>query len=167
MSQATTLSTTWASARARWRAASTREQRLLLGAAVLVLGALLWWVALAPALATLKVAESRQRVLDAQWQQMQRLQAQAQALQAQPPLAPSVARGLLEAALKTLEGTAQMNVAGERVTITLKATPPDALAQWLAQVRLNVRTAPTEARLTRNAAGTWDGVLVLTLPTAP
>ena len=161
------MTSTLSSAQTRWRATSPREQRLLLGAAVLVLGALLWWVALAPALATLKTAESRQRVLDVQWQQMQRLQAQAKVLQAQPPLAPTVARGLLVASLKTLGGTAQMNVAGERVTVTLKATSADALAQWLAQVRLNARTAPTEARLNRNAAGTWDGVLVLTLSTAP
>lgn len=154
-------------AQARWRATSPREQRLLLVAFALVLGALLWWVALAPALATLKGAETRQRVLDAQWQQMQRLQAQAQALQAQPPLAPAVARGLLEASLKTLGDTAQLSVTGERVTVTLKATSADALAQWLAQVRLNVRTAPSEARLVRNAAGSWDGALVLTLTPAP
>lgn len=154
-------------AQARWRATSPREQRLLLVAFALVLGALLWWVALAPALATLKGAEARQRVLDAQWQQMQRLQAQAQALQAQPPLAPAVARGLLEASLKTLGDTAQLSVTGERVTVTLKATSADALAQWLAQVRLNVRTAPSEARLVRNAAGSWDGALVLTLTPAP
>ena len=152
---------------ARWRATSPREQRLLRVAFALVLGALLWWVALAPALATLKGAETRQRVLDAQWHQMQRLQAQAQALQAQPPLAPVVARGLLEASLKTLGDTAQLSVTGERVTVTLKATSADALAQWLAQVRLNVRTAPSEARLVRNAAGSWDGALVLTLTPAP
>lgn len=154
-------------AQARWRATSPREQRLLLGAAVMVLAALLWWVALAPALATLKKAESRQSVLDVQWQQMQRLQARAQALQAQPPLAPSVARGLLESSLQTLGETTQMSVVGERVTVTLKAASADALAQWLVQVRLNVRTTPTEARLVRNAAGTWDGVLVLTLPPTP
>jgi len=152
---------------ARWRSTSVREQRLLLGALALVVGALLWWVALAPALATLKSAEARQRVLDGQWQQMQRLQAQAQALQAQPPLAPAVARGLLEASLSTLGGSAHMTLMGERATVTLKATSPEALAQWLAQVRLNVRAAPSEARLVRNAAGTWDGSLVLTLTPAP
>ena len=150
-----------------WRATSPREQRLLLVAFALVLGALLWWVALAPALATLKQADVRQRVLDVQWQQMQRLQAQAHVLQAQPPLAPSVARGLMEASLKTLGDTAQMSVSGERVTVTLKATTADALAQWLAQVRLNVRTAPSEARLVRNTAGTWDGALILNLTPAP
>ena len=53
-------------AQARWRATSPREQRLLRVAFALVLGARLWWVALAPALATLKGAETRQRVLDAQ-----------------------------------------------------------------------------------------------------
>jgi general secretion pathway protein M len=144
-------------AQARWRATSPRERRLLQAAFALVLGALLWWLALAPALSTLKQAESRQRVLDGQWQQMQRLQAQAQALQAQLPLAPAVARGLLEVSLKTLGGTAQMSVSGERVSVTLKATAPDALAQWLTQVRLNVRTAPSEARVwcaTPRARGT-------------
>ncbi len=153
-------------ARARWRGTSVREQRLVRGALLLVVGSLLWWVTLAPALATLKSSEARQRLLDAQWQQMQSLQAQAQVLQAQPALAPTVARGLLESSLSTLGGTAQMSGIGERVTVTLKATSPDALAQWLAQVRLNVRSTPTEARLVRNAAGQWDGVLVLTLTPA-
>jgi general secretion pathway protein M len=41
--------------------------------------------------------------------------------------------------------------------------PADALAQWLAQVRLNVRVLPAEARLRRSAAGSWDGTLVLHL----
>jgi general secretion pathway protein M len=57
-----------------------------------------------------------------------------------------------------------MTVVGDRVTVALKAMSADNLAQWLAQVRLNARALPGEARLTRNAAGTWDGTLVLTLP---
>ena len=40
---------------------------------------------------------------------------------------------------------------------------PDALAQWLVQARLNARALPSEARLVRSAAGTWDGTLVLNL----
>jgi general secretion pathway protein M len=149
--------------KARWQATSPREQRMLLGAGALVLGALLWWVALAPALATLKAAQTQQRVLSAQLQQMQQLKAQAQALQAQPKLSSQAAQGLLETSLKALDGTGQMTVTGERVTVMLKGTSPDALAQWLAQVRLNVRTGPTEARLTRNPSGSWDGSLVLSL----
>jgi general secretion pathway protein M len=57
-----------------------------------------------------------------------------------------------------------MSVQGDRVTITLTSTAPDALAQWLAQARANARAIPAEAHLVRNAAGMWDGNLVLTLP---
>ena len=67
---------------ARWRLLARREQRLLLAALALVLLTLLWSLALAPALATLKAAQQQRLALDAQWQQMQRLQAQAKVLQA-------------------------------------------------------------------------------------
>ncbi|WP_296445120.1 type II secretion system protein GspM [Rhodoferax sp. UBA5149] len=154
---------------ARWRLVSRREQRLLLAALALVLAAVLWWLALAPALATLKAAEKQRAALDVQLQQMQRLQAQAKVLQAQPHITLADARRLLEASVKSLGNTAQLVVAGERVTVTLKGISADALAQWLAQARLNARAVPTEARLVRGAVGaagaalTWDGTLVLTL----
>jgi general secretion pathway protein M len=125
--------------------------------------ALLWWGGLAPALATLRSAETQQQLLDGQLLQMQRLQAQAKTLQAQPHLSVSEARRLLEASLKPLGATAQLAMVGERVTVTLKGASPDALAQWLTQARLNARAVPSEARLLRSAAGTWDGSVVLTL----
>ena len=61
----------------RWRSVPPREQRLLLLALGVVALALLWWVALAPALKVLKTAPRQHLALDAQNQQMQRLQAQA------------------------------------------------------------------------------------------
>ena len=154
---------------ARWRLVARREQRLLLAALALVALALLWAVALAPALATLKAAAQQRVALDAQWQQMLRLQAQAQALQAQPPLNFADARRLLEASVKPLGGTAQLSVAGERVTLSVKGLSADALAQWLAQARLTARAVPSEVRLVRGAAvaggapGGWNGTLVLSL----
>jgi general secretion pathway protein M len=96
---------------------------------------------------------------------MQRLQQQAKALQAQPPLTLAESRRLLEASVKTLGPNAQLTVVGERVTLTLKGASADAVAQWLTQARLTARTSPTEARLVRNAAGTWDGAVVLILST--
>jgi general secretion pathway protein M len=149
---------------ARWQNVSPREQRLLLLALSGVALALVWWVAVAPALAVLKTAPQQHAVLDAQLQQMQRLQAQATSLRAQPVVPADDARQALEASLKPLGASAQMVVQVERVTVTLKAAAPDALAQWLATARQNARTLPTEARLTRNAAGAWDGVVVLQLP---
>lgn len=132
-------------------------------ALALVTGALLWWVGLAPALATLRSAQSQHLVLDAQMQQMRRLQAQAKALQAQPRLTFDDARRLLEASVKPMGVTVQLSVIGERVTVTLKGASADSVAQWLTQARLNARAVPAQARLVRSAAGTWDGTLVLTL----
>jgi general secretion pathway protein M len=53
---------------------------------------------------------------------------------------------------------------GDRATLTLTGVAPDALAQWLTQARVNARTLPNEAHLHRNAAGLWEGTLVLALP---
>jgi len=151
----------------RWHSVSPREQRLLLLAGVLVGLALLWWLALAPALAVLKAAPAQHRALDAQLQHMQRLQAQAKALQAQPVLSSEQARHALESALKVLGSGAQMSWQIDRATVTLKAVSASALAQWLATVRQNAHVAPLEAHLVRNPAGSWDGTLALNLGARP
>jgi general secretion pathway protein M len=148
---------------ARWQALARRERQWLLGAALMVLAALVWWLAISPALITLRSAASQHSLLDAQMQQMQSLQAQAKALQAQPRIAPDEARRLLDASVKSFGATAQLQMAGERATVTFKGASADALAQWLLQVRLNVRTVPSEARLSRGASGSWDGTVTLNL----
>lgn len=152
----------------RWQALDARQQALLRGAAALVALVLLWWLAVAPALATLRQAEARQRSLEAQWQQMQRLQAEARALQGLPRPGHDEALRALEVSVRQrLGASAQLQVSGERATLTLKNTPADALAQWLAQTRVNARLVPAEARLLRSAdaaSPSWDGTLALTLP---
>ena len=151
--------------RARWQALAPREQALLVAAGALVVLALLWWVALAPALGMLRSAEEQHRTLDQQLLQMRRLQAQAKAMQSQPRQSQEEALRQLEATVREQLGpSARYSIAGERVTVTLANTPAAALAQWLSQVRTNARAIPGEARLVRNAAGGWDGTLVLTLP---
>lgn len=151
--------------RAHWAALAPRERTLVLAAAWLVAAALVWWVALAPAIATLRASPAEHRALDAQLAQMQRLRTQAQAMQALPRQDPQEATRQLEAAIQQQLGTsARYAVAGDRVTVTLANAPAAALAQWLAQVRTNARAVPAEARLTRNASGGWDGSVVLTLP---
>lgn len=175
----------------RWQALAPREQTLVLAAAGLVGLALLWWVALAPALATLRSAPARHAELDTQLQRMQGLQAEARQLQAAPRTNTGDAVGALRTALtQRLGNTAQLNVVGDRATVTLKGAPAEALGQWLAQARGNARATPVEARLTRSAppaaatgsapggtapvlgaqaptaAPRWDGTLVLALPQA-
>jgi general secretion pathway protein M len=151
--------------RARWAALAPREQALVAAAVTLVSLALLWWVALAPALATLRSADAQHRTLDNQLQHMRRLQAQAKAMQSQPRQSRDESLRQLEATIRQQLGvSARYSIAGDRVTITLANTPAAALAQWLSQVRTNARAIPGEARLTRNATGGWDGTLVLALP---
>lgn len=149
----------------KWRQLAPREQGLVAVAAALVAAALLWWLVLAPPLAAIRGAEAQHRALDAQLQRMLGLQAQAQALQSQPRQTADEASRLLEATVReTLGTTARMTIAGERVTISLGGAAPNALGQWLTQARTNARVLPQEARLTRNAAGLWEGTLVLALP---
>ncbi|MDD5334639.1 MAG: type II secretion system protein GspM [Rhodoferax sp.] len=148
---------------ARWQGVSSRERQLVLAGLALLLLALVWWLGVAPALATLRSAQTQRQLLDAQLQQMQSLQAQAKALQAQPRITFEEARRLLEASIKPFGTTAQLTLAGERASVTLRGASADALAQWLTQVRLNVRSVPSEARLVRNASGAWDGTLTLNL----
>jgi general secretion pathway protein M len=64
-----------------------------------------------------------------------------------------------------LGGTAQLSVLGDRATVTLRNTPPDALAQWLAQVRINARLIPLPPQLTREPGNPgWSGTVVLSGP---
>ncbi|WP_236610641.1 type II secretion system protein GspM [Verminephrobacter aporrectodeae] len=162
-----------------WKALAPREQGLVLAAAGLLALALLWWLALAPALTTLRAAPARHATLDAQLQRMHSLQAEAQELQAAPQPPPGDAVGALRTALvQRLGNTARLDVVGEHVTVTLQGAHAEPLAQWLAQARSNAHTTPLEARLTRSAAAPegaaadpanrsaprWDGTLLLALP---
>lgn len=180
-----TLEARW---QAWWPELEPREQRLIGGAAALVLLALLWWVALAPALRTLSAAPAEHARLDAQLQQMTSLQTQAKALQAQPRASRDDAMRALESSVRQSFGpNAQLQPAasGEGITVAVRAMPADTLAQWLGQARSNARAVPREAHLTRStqsapAAPTggaaapakngerptvrWDGTLVMGLP---
>ena len=156
---------------AAWAALQPRERRgLALAAAVLGL-ALLWWLALAPALATLRAAPAQRAELQAQAQRMQRWQREAEALKAQPRLARDTAVAALEAATRQrLGNTAQLSLAGERAQVTLTQASAQDLADWLADVRASARAVPLDARLTRSgdaapgAAVHWSGTLSLSLP---
>ena len=175
------MPTAFAPLQARWLALDTREQTLVRTAAFVVALAVLWWVFIAPALSVLRQSDVQQRLVNAQLQKMQSLQAQALALQSQPKITHDEALRALEASVKQrLGASAQFNSAGDRATVTLRNAPADALAQWLAQARVNAHAIPDEVRLVRaappgvvgavnapailSAVAAWDGTLVLSLP---
>ncbi len=137
---------------ARWRTLDAREQALAGSAALLVGLALIWWLLIAPPLRTLRAADAQQRSLDVQLQKMRTLQAQAQTLQTQTKLGHDEAVRALEASVRQRLGTGgQLTVIADRATVTLRNVPADALAQWLAQARVNARAIPSEVRLVRSA----------------
>ena len=147
-----------------WRQLKMSERRLILLAFWLILAALVWWLAISPALKTIKEAPAQHLALDAQLQNLRTLSAEAKTLQNQPKLSLDEAQKALQSAVTQRFGAAaQLNLSGERATLTLKNANPQELALWLTQARVNARALPTEAKLTRNGDN-WDGTLVLSLP---
>ncbi|MDD5325669.1 MAG: type II secretion system protein GspM [Polaromonas sp.] len=153
-------------AQAAWAMLAARERRLLAVAMVVVMLAVLWWVGVNPALRTVRSAESQHQALDAELQTMRTLAAEAARLQALPRIGADDSRKALELSVRQgLGASAQISVAGERATVTLKGASAETLVLWLAQARSNARVAPVAARLTLNTARTgWDGSVVLALP---
>ncbi|SFO87469.1 general secretion pathway protein M [Variovorax sp. OK605] len=182
--------------KARWGALEARERRMVAAAVALVALALLWWIALAPALRTLAAAPAEHAKLDAQIQQMATLQNRATALQSQPRLNRDDALRALETSVRDGLGTsnAQLMTSGGdgAATVSLRAAPAATVAQWLGQARGNAHAVPREVHLTRapsgNTANTaaastssaaaaardtprtpqvrWDGTVVMALPAA-
>ena len=151
--------------RTRWQSLPAREKKLVAATVAVLAVVLLWLVALRPALGVLRSAQQQHRSVDAQLQRMRGLQAQAQALQSQPKQSHEEALRKLEVSIRQRLGTsARFAVTGDRVSVTLTATPPDALAQWITQARVDARALPSEARLVRNAGGLWEGTMMLSLP---
>jgi general secretion pathway protein M len=147
-----------------WSQRPAREKPLLLGAAILVSAALLWWVAIAPAVRTLSGFDAKWAAQDAQLQTMLRLQNQAQSLTAQAPLSTAAAAQALLASVQQSFGTqADVQIQGNSATVTLRGVPGEALAQWLATARANARSVPVQTRLKRGPNG-WTGTMQMGLP---
>ena len=106
---------------AAWARLGARERRLAALAATVVGLALLWWLGLAPALRTLREADSQRAALQVQAQQMQRLKTEAEALKALPRLSRDEALRALEAAVQQrLGASGQLSVVGDRANVALK-----------------------------------------------
>ena len=172
MKQPNTLNTALAPLRQRWNALAQREQNLVLLASSVVALALLWWVALAPALQSLRTAPARHAAADRELQTMLEMQAQAELLRQQPQSSSADSKALLEKSVTTeLGSTAKLQWLGQRAQVTLSNTPAPALARWLSQARDNSHASVAEMKLDRQAAASqtdatvrWSGNLLLDLP---
>lgn len=149
-----------------WSTLAARERLLVTLAGAIVVLALLWTVALAPALRTVRTAPAQSDQLDRQLQAMQTMAVQARELQGRPIVRRDDALNVLQTSLpQRLGGRAQLTPAGDRVTVTLSGVAPQMLSQWLGQARSAARVVVLQARLSRGPNG-WDGSIVLQLPPA-
>lgn len=139
-----------------------RERTLVLAAGSLLLLALLWWTALAPALQTYRNSANAHAKLDAQLAQMQQLAQEAKQLNAAPRMSAKDAQNWALQSTKQL-GKSTVIVQGSAIQITLIGAEAAQLATWLAQARTQAGLLPTEAHWKRNASGLWDGSLTLAM----
>ncbi len=141
-----------------------REQRLLFALFVLAVAALVWWLAIAPALQTYKGTNAAHAKLDAEISQMQAMADEAKQLKAMSPINRAQSQAWLEGAIKKL-GKASMSTQGSRVQINFVGATPEALALWLAEARSHAQLLPVQANWKRSANVAdplWEGSLVMT-----
>ena len=150
------------SAASWWASLSPRDRRTAMLAAVVVGAALLWWIAIQPALRTMREAPASLDRLDGELQQMQVLAAESRALRATPPIAQAQAVAALRAATARLGDKARIVVQGDRATITLTGADGESLRSLLTEARGTAHARPVEVQLVRSAKG-LDGTLTLSL----
>ena len=149
-----------------WRALPGRERRLLLVAGGVLGLALLWWLALAPALGTLRSAPAEIETAEAQLRAMQRLAAEVSELRSTPPVNSEQAAAALRAATERLGEQAKLSLQGDRAVLTLNGVGTSQLRDWLAEARSGARARPVEASLLRSGNG-FSGTLVVAIGGAP
>ncbi len=145
----------------RWQQLGERDRRAIAWGAALLGLALLWWLALAPAIATWREAPARIATERATLQRLKDMAQEAQTLQAQaraPGDTPALDR--LRQFSTTLGERAQIAAQGDSVVVTLTAVPATEWTPWLAQVRLNAQLKPSQVSMRAAPDGTWSGTLV-------
>lgn len=150
-----------------WSALAVREQRLLGLAAALIGLFLLWVLALAPALHTLRTVPPLLAAGEGQLRVMQSLASEAVALRAFAPVPLAQAQQALSAASERLGEGAKLSLQGERALLTVKSLSGEQLKGWLAEARAGARARVVEASLSQTSPGLYDGSLTLALGSGP
>lgn len=152
--------------RQRWNVMSARERTLVAAAGALLGLALLWFLALRPALVTWQQVPPQARLLEAQWLEMQRLASETRELKSQTPVNAAQSAQALKAASDRLGAQARLSVIGDRATLTLMGATPEQLRTWLAEARSGARARPVELQVARAGSG-LNGTVVVSLPGNP
>jgi len=145
-----------------WRSRAPRE-RLILGSLLILLAvAVVWLIAVQPALRTLREAPAQLDRLDAQLQQMQRMAAESKTLRNPIRISPGQAATSLKAATDRLGDGARITIQGDRATLVVTGVSGPALRAWLAEARTAAHARAVEVQLLRNPQG-YAGSVIVTL----
>lgn len=150
-----------------------RERQLVGIAGGAVAAALVWMIAISPALQTYRSSSAVHAKLDAELVQMQALAQEAKRLKALPTVSAAAAQTWLETSVKKL-GKATVTVQGGRAQVSFTGATPEALAAWLTDARTAAQLLPNQANWKRSAPiknmdpkspdVLWDGTTLLELP---
>lgn len=151
-----------APARQWWASLSARDRRLIALAGTVLGLFITWTLAVQPAWRTLQAAPAQRESLDAQWQAMQQLAAEAKGLRGAPPVSIDQSSAALQVATERLGDKGRLALQGERAVLTVQGASTSQLRDWLAEARSGARARPVEARLTRAAQG-YSGTVVVAL----
>ncbi len=152
--------------RQRWLALAPREREGLtwaLWAAVLLVVVM---VGVRPAWRTLQAAPAQLGQVEEQVQQMKQLAREAQLLRGTPVVSMTQSIDALKAASDRLGAVGKLNLQGQQATVTLNGVTPEALAEWLREVRTVGRVRVTEAKLTRTGT-TYSGSVLVAIGGSP
>jgi general secretion pathway protein M len=152
--------------RSRWAAIPSGDRLAISLAAAVVGAALLWWVAISPALRTWRSAPAEIEALERELQTMQQLAAQARQMRALPPVPASQAVSVLRAAVARAGPAARLTMQAERAVIQLQSASGEQILALLAEARGGARARAVEAQLVREPGGGYSGTLILALGSA-
>ena len=137
------------------------RERLGLTLAGVAIGiALVWMIAIAPALRTLRETPPQLDALDIQLQSMQRMATEARDLRGAAPVPTSQAMQSLRSATDRLGDKGKLTVQGDQATLTLNGVNGEVLRGWLTEARSGARARPVQAQLTRGPQGYAGTVIV-------
>ncbi len=146
----------------RWRALPPRERLGLTLAGVAIGIAVVWMIAVAPALRTLRETPAQIDELDAKLQSMQRMAVESRELRGAAPVPATQAALALKSATDRLGEKGRIAVQGDRATLTLSGVTGETLRAWLTEARSGARARPVEAQLSKGQQG-YAGTIVLTI----
>ena len=142
---------------------SPREQIGIRWALGVLGGAVVWFVAIAPAWQVWQSSQSQLSALAQQHADMLALQAQAKQWQSRNDLSTEASAQILKNLCANLGEKVKCSRQAQRMTVDVKGVSPQALAQAWTQARSQAQAVLLETNLQRQGEA-WDGQWIWTLP---